>query len=69
MKAIKPKFQFDLFNQPAENHSGNYILCDDCKNYQRCQSVWRGSVNSLHCSIEYGLFESQESEAEHEQAK
>ena len=67
MKAVIPKFQFDLFNQPEENHSGNYILCEDCKNYQRCKSFWRGSVNSINCEIRYGLFESiAESEGENE---
>lgn len=66
MKAVTPKFQFDLFNQVEEHNSGNYILCDDCKNYHRCKSLWRGSVNSLNCNVEYGLFESQESGAENE---
>ena len=52
--------------ETEENKSGHYILCDDCKNYQSCLSFWRGSVNSLNCSIEYGLFESKQKEAEHE---
>ena len=65
MKAVKLKFQLDLFNQVEESNSGNYILCDDCKNYHRCKSIWQGSVNSINCEIEYGLFESiEESEVE-----
>lgn len=52
--------------EAEENKSGNYILCDDCKNYKSCLSFWRGSVNSLNCSVEYGLFESKEKEAENE---
>ena len=65
MKAVKLKFQLDLFNQVEENESVNLILCDDCKNYHRCKSIWRGSVNSINCEIEYGLFDSiEESEVE-----
>ena len=64
MKAVKDKFQFDLFSQVQENNSDNYILCDDCKNYQICKSFWRGSVNSIFCEIEYGFFETIENEVE-----
>ncbi len=66
MKAVIPKFQFDLFSQEEENKSVNLIPCDECKNYKICKSFWRGSVNSLNCNVEYGLFESKESEAENE---
>ena len=52
--------------ETEENQSGHYILCDDCKNYNICLSFWRGSVNSLNCSVEYGLFESKEKEAQNE---
>ena len=66
MKAVKLKFQLDLFNQVEENESVNLIPCDECKNYKICKSFWRGSVNSINCEVEYGLFESKESEAENE---
>ena len=57
-----------MYDRIEENNFDNYVLCYDCKNYNRCKSFWRGSVNSINCKLEYGLFESiEESEVENEQ--
>ena len=45
----KPKGQIDLFN--------SFVLCDNCKNYKKCRSMWRGSVNSVHCQLVTGFYE------------
>ena len=45
----KPKEQIDLFN--------NFVLCDNCKNYKSCRSMWRGSVNSANCELLTGFYE------------
>jgi hypothetical protein len=70
MKASK---QSDLFKPAVASKTAlnrdkpvGSMLCDDCSNYHRCKSFWRGSVNSLNCNIEYGLFESKQGEAENE---
>ena len=56
----KPKYQFDLFDQ--DKQGGNFVLCDNCKNYRRCRSIWRGSVNSVNCPVDYGFYEPKELE-------